>query len=101
MGTSPAFICRPALSTFLVDNNAPFPDSGGFSFSSCCESATQESPSPVPSLPGFTFFTPSPEVEKRNHLSATRANLSTLDAISRESSLPKALVFRFPTSSKA
>lgn len=79
MGTSPAFTCRSSFSTFLVDNNAPCSVSGGFSFSSCCESAAREFPSPVPSLPSFTFFSPSSEIDRGNHLPAYEANLSTLD----------------------
>lgn len=93
MGTSPAFTCRSSFSTFLVDNNAPCSVSGGFSFSSCCESAAREFPSPVPSLPSFTFFSPSSEIDRGNHLPAYEANLSTLDDTSGESRLSKALVF--------
>lgn len=81
METSPAFTCRTSFSTFLADNDLPSSVSGGFSFSSCYESAQPEFPSPVPSLPSFAFFSPSSEVDRGRCLPAYKANLSTLDAI--------------------
>ncbi|KAA8522337.1 hypothetical protein F0562_013302 [Nyssa sinensis] len=65
-GNSPAFTCRSSFSSFLVDNGTPCSIPGGFSFSSCCESNAPEFSSPVPSMPSFTFFSPSSEIEPRN-----------------------------------
>ncbi|KAK9276210.1 hypothetical protein L1049_005741 [Liquidambar formosana] len=92
LGQSPAFTCRSSFSSFLVNNGTPCSVPGGFSFSSCCESNAPEFPSPVPSMPSFTFFSPCSAVEQGNSSLGSKAKMSTLDAIHGESSLRKLFV---------
>lgn len=79
---SPVFTCKSSFSSFLDENGTPCPTSGGFSFSSCAyESSAADFPSPVPSMPSFTFFSPSSAAEQGNIPSRFIANMSTLDPI--------------------
>ncbi|KAK0587473.1 hypothetical protein LWI29_023377 [Acer saccharum] len=60
---SSAFTCKSSFSTFPVDNGTPdCSANGGFSFSSCCESSAPDFSSPIPSMPSFTFLSPSSAV---------------------------------------
>jgi calcium-dependent protein kinase len=65
---SPIFTCKSSFSSFLVEDDYTTPCSmkpGGFSFSSCCsESNGPDFFSPISSLPSFTFFTPTSQVEE-------------------------------------
>uniref|UniRef100_A0A5B7BFV3 non-specific serine/threonine protein kinase n=1 Tax=Davidia involucrata TaxID=16924 RepID=A0A5B7BFV3_DAVIN len=89
-GNSPAFTCRSSFSSFLVDNGTPCSISEGFSFSSCCESNAPEFSSPIPSMPSFTFFSPSSEIKPGND--GFKAKMSILDANHEDSSLGKLFV---------
>ncbi|XP_010255556.1 PREDICTED: calcium-dependent protein kinase 26-like [Nelumbo nucifera] len=87
-GYSPAFTCRSSFSSFLVDPTTPCLVSGGFSFSSCCESSSLEFSSPVPSMPSFAFFSPSPVTEQRSNNSLDfMANVSGVQAVQSETSV--------------
>lgn len=78
--SSPVFTCKSSFSSFLVEDSTPCSiTTGGFSFSSCCESNVPDFSSPIPSLPSFTFFTPSSAVEQGNDSLGFKAKLSTLD----------------------
>lgn len=77
---SPAFTCKSSFSTFLVGNSSLCPASGGFSFSSCYEPSAAEFSSPVPSMPSFTFFSPSSSVAKGDISLGFTTNMSMLDA---------------------
>lgn len=89
---SPAFTCKSSFSSFLDENGTPCPTSGGFSFSSCAyESSAANFSSPVPSMPSFTFFSPSSAAEQGNIPSRFIANISTLDPIYGESNVEKRL----------
>lgn len=77
---SPVFTCKSSFSSFLDENSTPCPASGGFSFRSCTyESSPTEFSSPVPSMPSFTFFSPSSAAEQENIPSRFKAKMSTLD----------------------
>ncbi|KAM1037361.1 hypothetical protein EV1_031845 [Malus domestica] len=89
---SPAFTCKSSSSGFLVDNGSLCPASGGFSFSSCYELSPLEFSSPVPSMPSFTFFSPSSAVEQRNISLRFKTNMATLDTANAESSVEKLIV---------
>ncbi|KAJ0049672.1 hypothetical protein Pint_16035 [Pistacia integerrima] len=79
LGQSPAFTCKSSFSTLVVDDSTPCSGYGGFSFSSCCESSTPDFSSPIPSMPSFTFFSPSSAVEQGNLSLGFRVNMSKLD----------------------
>ncbi|KAJ4713031.1 Protein kinase domain [Melia azedarach] len=89
---SPAFTCRSSFSTFLVDDSTPCSGCGGFSFSSCCESSAVDFSSPIPSMPSFTFFSPSSAVEQGNAALGFKANMSKLGEKQRELNLEKLFV---------
>ncbi|PQQ14274.1 hypothetical protein Pyn_19584 [Prunus yedoensis var. nudiflora] len=89
---SPAFTCKSSFSTFLVGNSSLCPASGGFSFSSCYEPSAAEFSSPVPSMPSFTFFSPSSSVAQGDISLRFTTNMSMLDASHGESSAEKLLM---------
>ncbi|BFG31616.1 hypothetical protein CerSpe_178900 [Prunus speciosa] len=89
---SPAFTCKSSFSTFLVGNSSLCPASGGFSFSSCYEPSAAEFSSPVPSMPSFTFFSPSSSVAQGDISLRFTTNMSMLDASYGESSAEKLLM---------
>ncbi|KAF6160441.1 hypothetical protein GIB67_019210 [Kingdonia uniflora] len=78
---SPVFTCKSSFSSFLVEPTTPSLVSGGFSFRSCCET---EFSSPIPSLPSFTFFSPSSPVEQ--------FIMTPISSIQREVSMGKFLI---------
>ncbi|GFZ01220.1 phosphoenolpyruvate carboxylase-related kinase 1 [Actinidia rufa] len=97
---SPTFTCRSSFSSFLVDGGTPCSVSGGFSFSSCCESNTPDFQSPIPSMPSFTFFSPSSAVREGNDLSCFKAKTSTVDPSHRDSSVGKLFTLNPSSSTK-
>ncbi|PSS11451.1 Calcium-dependent protein kinase [Actinidia chinensis var. chinensis] len=97
---SPTFTCRSSFSSFLVDGGTPCSVSGGFSFSSCCESNTPDFQSPIPSMPSFTFFSPSSAVREGNDLSCFKAKTSTVDSSHRDSSMGKLFMLDASSSTK-
>lgn len=64
---SPTFTCKSSFSTFFVEPSTPTLVSGGFSFRSSGGSTTLEFASAIPSMPSFTFFSPSLVAEPGNH----------------------------------
>ncbi|XP_057978360.1 calcium-dependent protein kinase 26-like [Malania oleifera] len=91
MGHSPALTCRSSFSAFLVNNSSLSSVSGAFSFNSCCEANATEFLSLLPSMPSFSFFSPSSAVQQGNCASDFKTNESMLNAIHGESSLGKLL----------
>ncbi|XP_050376071.1 calcium-dependent protein kinase 26 isoform X1 [Argentina anserina] len=89
---SPAFTCKSYFSSFLDENSNPCHASVCFSFRSCtCESSPTEFSSPIPSMPSFTFFSPSSAAEEENILLRFKAKMSSLDPTSKESNVEKLL----------
>ncbi|KAK3027578.1 hypothetical protein RJ639_042347 [Escallonia herrerae] len=78
MDNSPAFTCISSFSSFLVGQSTPCVVPGCFSFSSCCESDAPEFLSPVPSMPSFTFFSPSSATEQ-DDVSGLKPKVLALD----------------------
>lgn len=76
---SPAFTCRSSFASFLLDNDTPCSESGGFSFSSCHDSSTAEFSSPISSMPSFTFFSPTSTLVQGNISLRFKATESSLD----------------------
>ncbi|KAL3498760.1 hypothetical protein ACH5RR_041492 [Cinchona calisaya] len=60
---SPVFTCRSSFSSFLI-GQSPCSILGGYSFDSCGKSIAPEFSSPLPSMPSFTFFSPSPVLDQ-------------------------------------
>ncbi|KAL5552158.1 hypothetical protein UlMin_002334 [Ulmus minor] len=96
---SPAFSCKSSFVSILVDDGTPCFASGGFSFSSCHESSEAEFSSPIPSMPSFTFFTPTSQVAQGNISLRVKANESSLHVMYKEPSMEK--LFVQPDSSSA
>ncbi|XP_021765199.1 calcium-dependent protein kinase 26-like [Chenopodium quinoa] len=60
---SPTFTCRSSFSAFFVEPSTPTLISSGFSFRSSGDFSAIEFVSPIPSMPSFTFFSPSSVAE--------------------------------------
>ncbi|KAK4844533.1 hypothetical protein QYF36_021371 [Acer negundo] len=77
---SPAFTCKSSFSTFPVDNGTPdCSANGGFSFSGCCESSAPDFSSPIPSMPSFTFLSPSSAVEIHRESNLSKHELGEME----------------------
>lgn len=77
MENSPAFTCRSSFSSFLIDQSS-CSTSGGYSFDGYAKSNAPEFLSPLPSMPSFTFFSPSTMVDESNN-SSLKAKASMID----------------------
>lgn len=68
---SPTFTCRSSFSAFLVEPSTPDLTTAGFCFHS-----------PVPSMPSFTFFSPTPVAEQRedDHIAGLLGNTESPEA---------------------
>ncbi|CAM8885417.1 unnamed protein product [Rhodiola kirilowii] len=75
---------RSSFASFLVENNMPSPDVGGFSFSSSVELST-----PVPSFPSFTFFNPCSETEQLDNIMGYQINQRSPNSECGETSVGK------------
>ncbi|EOY24613.1 Phosphoenolpyruvate carboxylase-related kinase 1 isoform 1 [Theobroma cacao] len=98
LGT-PAFTCKSSFSSFLVENASPCSESVGFSFSSCCQSSAAEFSSTIPSMPSFTFFSPTAAVEPLKISLEAKAETSKMGKEYGESNLVK--LFMLPDTSVA
>lgn len=63
---SPTFTCRSSFSAFHVEPSTPTLISSGFSFRSSDDFTAIKFASPIPSMPSFTFFSPSSMAEHGN-----------------------------------
>lgn len=88
LGT-PAFTCKSSFSSFLVENGRSCSESEGFSFSSCFQSSLAEFSTPVPSMPSFTFLSPTSAVEPLNISVETKVKTSKMGDEYGESNLVK------------
>ncbi|GLU05744.1 hypothetical protein SLE2022_228250 [Rubroshorea leprosula] len=90
---STAITCKSSFSSFLVGNSSPYSASEGFSFSNCCQSSSLEFLSPIPSMPSFTFFSPSSITEQQNvSLEIIKADSSKVGEESKVLNLGKLFV---------
>ncbi|CAN6709636.1 unnamed protein product [Malus baccata var. baccata] len=89
---SPTFTCRSSFSAFMVEPFTPQLASGRFSFCGDGESNGLEFSSPIPSMPSFSFFSPSSLVEEGSCAIEFSASISRVDTIHGETISRKLLL---------
>lgn len=77
VNNSPVFTCRSSFSSFLIEQS-PCSLLGGCSFDSYSKSNAPEFSSPFPSMPSFTFFSPSAALDQ-SYESDIKAKASLMD----------------------
>lgn len=78
---SPTFTCRSSFSAFFVEPSTPTLISSGFSFRSSGDFTAIEFVSPIPSMPSFTFFSPSSTTEHGNQHGGISSSRESTDKI--------------------
>ncbi|KAL2920598.1 Calcium-dependent protein kinase 17, partial [Bienertia sinuspersici] len=84
---SPTFTCRSSFSTFHVEPSTPTVMSSGFSFRSSGDFTAIKLVSPIPSMPSFTFFSPSSVAENEDQIGGFSSNRKSIDDTHTDSSI--------------